>query len=197
MQICLLEDNHHPLPVANTLFTILNGGKYFAKLDLSEACLQVEVDPEGRQLRTINIHRGLFQYTRLPFGIKTAPAIFQQIMNNMISGLSGSAAYLDDIIVVGGPEEELQQRLEELLKRIEDYGFHLSIEKCQLFLKTIKYLGFIFDSSGRRPDPEETRAIAKMPAPTNVGMLPSFLGLISYYNSFLPPLIHLLHKDVV
>ncbi|VUZ50489.1 unnamed protein product [Hymenolepis diminuta] len=95
-----LEANHHPLPVIETFFTILNDGKFFAYL-------QVEVESESRELLTINTHCGLFQYTRLPFGIRTAPSIFQHIMGSMISGLVDTAAYLDDIIVVGESEEEL------------------------------------------------------------------------------------------
>ena len=78
-----LEDNHHPLPVAEDIFATLNGGKFFAKLDLSDAYLQVEVEPESREFLTISTHRGLYQFTRLPFGVKTAEAIFQSIMNNL------------------------------------------------------------------------------------------------------------------
>ncbi|VDL57185.1 unnamed protein product [Hymenolepis diminuta] len=78
---------------------------------------------QSREILTINTHRGLFKYTRLPSAIKTAPVIFQHIID-MISSLLGTAASLD-IIVVGEPEEELQGRIGKLLERIEKYGFHL------------------------------------------------------------------------
>ena len=183
-----LKDNHHPLPVAEDIFATLNGGKFFAKLDLSDAYLQVEVEPESREFLTINTHRGLYQFTRLPFGVKTAPAIFQSIMDNLISGLEGTVAYLDDILVVGRSEEELQSRIERLLKRITEYGFHLRPDKCEFFLKSIKYLGFIFGSEGRYPDPENIRAIVEMPPPNRHYNSTLILGLISYYSSFLPSL---------
>ena len=65
-----LEGHQYPLPVLEDIFTRLNGGTCFAKLDLTEAYLQVEVSATPRELLTINPHHGLFQYRRLPFGVK-------------------------------------------------------------------------------------------------------------------------------
>ncbi|CAH8596854.1 unnamed protein product [Schistosoma turkestanicum] len=165
---------------------MLNGGKFFAKLDLADAYLQVEVDEASKELLTINTHRGLFQYNRLPFGVKTAPSIFQQLMDTILSDIAGVAAYLDDILIVAKTLEQLRERTTLVLQRISDNGFRLRPEKCQFLLQSVKYLGFIFDADGRRPDPENIRAIKLMPTPTNVSELRSFLGLISYYSAFVP-----------
>ena len=100
-----LQQHHYPLPSPDDLFTTLTGGTYFAKLDLADAYLQISVAPESRELLTINTHRGLFQYTRLPFGIKTAPAIFQQITDTILVDVPGVATYLDDVLIVGSTAE--------------------------------------------------------------------------------------------
>ena len=197
-----LEDHQYPLPTPDDLYTILNSGTCFAKLDLTEAYLQVEVAATSRELLTINTHRGLFQFTRLPFGVKTAPAIFQQIMDTMLTGVEGTAAYLDDIIIVGQSNQELTERISRVLTCIQDFGFQLWPEKCHFYLPSIKYLGFIFDRQGRRPDPDNVAAIQYMPPPSDISSLRVFLGLVSYYGSFLPslhqikaPLNKLLTKD--
>jgi hypothetical protein len=129
-----LDTHQYPLPIPEDLFTKLNGGTCFAKLDLSDAYFQIEVEDDSKQLLTINTHRGLFQFNRLPFGVKSAPAIFQQIMDAMLSGLPGVAVYLDEIIIVtGSTRDELFHRLHSVLSRVQDYGFRLRAEKMCIF----------------------------------------------------------------
>ncbi|CAH8442528.1 unnamed protein product [Schistosoma rodhaini] len=188
-----LQSHSYPLPLPEDLFIKLNGGRYFSKLDLSEAYLQVEVDEGSRELLTINTHRGLYQFSRLPFGVKPAPAIFQQIMDTMLSNLEGVAVYLDDIIVVASSAHELMSRLDVVLNRISQAGFQLQKEKCQFMLDSVKYLGYIFDKDGRRPDPDNINANKNMPTPTDVTTLRSFLGMIGYYSMFVPQMYKLRH----
>jgi hypothetical protein len=78
----------------------------------------------------INTHCGLFQVNRLQQGVKTAPGIFQGLMDTMMAGAEGVSVYMDDFIVGGTDEESHQKNLFEALRRIEDFGFRLKIEKC-------------------------------------------------------------------
>ena len=197
-----LETHQYPLPVPEDLFAKLNGGKFFSKIDFSDAYLQVEVHESCREFLTINTHRGLYQYNRLPFGVKCAPAIFQQIMDTMLSGLTNAMAYLDDIIVVSSSKQEHLRHLELVFERIHSFGFKLRPEKCSFMMPSVRYLGSIIDQEGRRPDPDKITAMSTMPAPTNQAQLQAFLGLVNYYNHFVPhlqtiraPLNALLTKD--
>ena len=120
----------------------------------------------------------------------------------MLTGVEGTAVYLHDIIIVGQSNQELTERIRRVLTCTQDFGFRHRPEKCHFYLPYIKYLGFIFDRQGRRPDPANVVAIQHMPPPSDVSSLRTFLGLVSYFGSFLPslhqikaPLNKLLTKD--
>nr|VZI23725.1 unnamed protein product [Spirometra erinaceieuropaei] len=125
--------NCYALPFPANLFTLLNGLTRFAKLDLAHVYLQIEVVPESRELLTINIHRGLFQYTRLPIVVKATPVQLQQTINEIPSGISGTSGDLDDIRIVGGSSGKLQDRVRAVLKRVKEYGSRLRTDRCQFF----------------------------------------------------------------
>ena len=79
----------------------MSGGKNFSKLDFQDAYLQLPLDTDSKQYVAINTHHGLFQYNRLPFGVASAPAIFQRHMETLLQGLDGVSIYLDDFSVAG------------------------------------------------------------------------------------------------
>ncbi|XP_062710183.1 uncharacterized protein K02A2.6-like [Aedes albopictus] len=163
-----LESDRHPLPHSDDIFAELAGCRYFSCIDLSDAYPQVEVEESSRRLPTISTHKGLFQYNRLPSGVKSAPGAFQSIIDSMVPGVK---PYLDDILIAGRTQEEHDLRLHAVLERIREYGFHLRIEKCRFSLPQIKFLGHIVDKNGLRPDPAKTRAISETAPPTNVSQL--------------------------
>ena len=101
-----LEDFHYPLPSPEEVFTKLNGSSFFSKINLSNAYLQIPVNNDSANLLCINTHRGLYRYERLAFGVKVAPAIFQQVMDTMLGGLDSAIAYLDDIIIASKNMEQ-------------------------------------------------------------------------------------------
>ncbi|XP_055590038.1 uncharacterized protein K02A2.6-like [Uranotaenia lowii] len=164
-----LEPNNYPLPVPDDIFSKLNGCKFFSIIDLNDAYLQVEVDDDSKQLLTINTHRGLFRFNRLAPGVKSAPGACQQLMNTMITGLKGVDSFLNDILLYSLTEEEHRRILDRLFMRLQNDGFDLREEKCNLMQRQIRYLGHIVYVSGLRPDPSKVEAIVNMPAQTDFG----------------------------
>ncbi|XP_055585260.1 uncharacterized protein K02A2.6-like [Uranotaenia lowii] len=188
-----LEANHYPLPVPEEIFAQLAGSQVFSVIDLSDAYLQLEVTDESKNLLTINTHRGLFRFNRLAPGVKSAPGAFQSIIDGVVADIPGVRPFIDDVIIHGKSWEEHSKSLQLLLRKFEDCGFRLKIEKCKFFQTEIRYLGHIVDTKGIRPDPAKIKSIANIPAPKNVSELRSFLGAVNYYGKFVKQIHDLRH----
>ena len=180
--------DHYPIPRIDDLFASLSGGKKFTKLDLSHAYQQVQLDEASRQYVTINTHKGLFQYNRLPFGVSSAPSIFQRIMETLLQGIPGVCVYIDDILITGRTDQEHLEHLAEMLRRLKEAGMRLKKGKCAYLLPSVEYLGHTISAEGLRTADSKVEAIVNAPAPKNVAELRSFLGLVNYYAKFLPNL---------
>lgn len=194
--------NRYPLPKVEDLFATLAEGKVFTKLDLTQAYQQLKLSPPSQKYVVINTHKGMFQYTRLPFGVSSAPGIFQKTMETLLHNIPGVIVYLDDILISSKTEAEHLKALEEVLKRLTETGLRAKKGKCHFMVSSVEFLGHLIDGNGIRPLPEKVRAIHQAPTPTSVTQLKSYLGLISYYGKFLPnlstcqaPLYKLLRKD--
>ena len=178
----------YPIPKIEDLFASLAGGRVLFKLDLSHAYLQVLLDEESRNLVTVNTHKGLFRFNRLPFGVASAPAIFQRIMEGVLKGIPGVCIYLDDILITGQTEEQHLANLEQVFKQLEAVGMRLKRNKCCFNSPEVTYLGHWIDMDGLHPTEDKTKAILQAPTPKNTTELRAFLGLINYYGKFLPNL---------
>ena len=192
----------YPIPRVEDLFATVAGGKFFTKLDMSHAYQQIELDDASKQYVVINTHKGLFRFNRLPFGVSSAPAIFQRVMESLLQGIPGVGVYLDDILVSGKTEKAHLEVLEQVLDRLEEAGLRLNRGKCVFMTDSVAYLGHIVDAQGLHPDPDKVRAVVEAPQPRCVSELKSFLGLLAYYSKFLPdlatvlaPLYALLRRD--
>ena len=182
--------DRYPIPRAEDLFATLAGGKSFTKLDLSKAYQQVCVDEDTKKLLVVNTHRGLFRYNRLPFGISSAPGVFQRIMESLLQGIPKTVVYIDDILITGESDEAHLFSLQEVLCRLQKAGLRLQRKKCTFMSPEVEYLGYRIDAEGLHPVTKKVEAVQSAPRPTNVSSLKSYLGLLSYYAKFLPNLSH-------
>ncbi|XP_063052002.1 uncharacterized protein K02A2.6-like [Engraulis encrasicolus] len=184
--------DQYPIPKVEDLFAQLNGGQHFTKLDMSHAYQQIVLNEESRKYVTINTHKGLYTYTRLPFGVASSPAIFQRTIEGILGGIPNVAIYLDDILCTGPNEQEHLRTVQEVLQRLEKSGLRLKRSKCEFMGKEVTFLGHKINASGLHPLTEKVEAIAEAPEPQNVSELKAYLGLLNYYHRFLPKLSTLL-----
>lgn len=150
---------------------------------------------------TINTHCGLFKINRLQQGVKTAPGIFQQIIDTMLSGIC-TFSFIDDMIVAGDDEKDHKMQLFKTLERLQDYGFKLRLDKCKFGKSSVDFCGHTIDSQSIRPHPGKLNTIQELPMPSNIQQTRAFLGAVNYYGKFIKnmkelrgPLDQLLKKN--
>ena len=144
-----LNVDQYPLPKIEDILSSLSGGVVFTVLDLSDAYTQLELVEESKPYVTINTHKGLFRFNRLVYGIASAPSIFQQTMDKILSGLEGVKCYLDDILITGGNFQECFVRTSQVLSQLSKYSVSVKFSKCEWFVLQVNYLGFVISKEGR------------------------------------------------
>ena len=179
-----LEDHRHPMPLPDELMQKLGGGFGYTKIDLADAYNQIKLAPESQRRLALSTHRGVLLQQRLPFGIKSAPGYFQEIMDNMTKDLPGVAVFQDDILVSGENATGHLNNLKGLLKRLNDKGLRCRRDKCKFAQDKVEYLGHTLSSEGIAKG-SKVEAVLNMPPPTDVSTLKSFLGSVQFYGKFI------------
>ena len=178
----------HPLPNAQETLSELGNSKIFSKLDANCGYWQMKLHPEAQKLTSFITPFGRYVCKRLPFGICSAPEIFQREMQKILRGVDGIVCQMDDILVHGSDLKQHDRRLREVLSKLQQAGVTLNETKCEFNKKSVKFLGHIIDETGIQADPDKTRAIVNFPTPTNKTELRRFFGIINYLGKFSPRL---------
>lgn len=175
-----------PLPIIGDLIDEIATGIVFSMVDIAWAYHHVAIDPDSIEKTAFITPDGHYEYLRLPFGLKNAPATFQRIIARVIEGLPNVRAYLDDIVVFTANEAEHSKALERLFQRLARNNLRLRHEKCVFFAREIEYLGHVITNRTVRPAPSKTTSITNYPKPTNATEVRQFVGLANYYRQFTP-----------
>lgn len=177
----------YPIPDINNTLASLGKCKYFTTLDLTSGFHQIKMKEKDIKKTAFSTANGKFEFTRLPFGLKNAPSIFQRMINDVLKPLIGKCCYvyINDIIIIGENREKHLQNLEDVFSLLQKAKLRVNIEKSKFLRTQVEFLGHVVTQNGILPDPEKISAIQRIPAPTNLKELKSFLGLASYYRRFI------------
>lgn len=145
----------YPLPNIIEILDQLGGAKYFSTLDLASGFHQIPMDPVSKFKTAFSTPHGHFEFNRMPFGLKNAPATFQRTMDMVLTGLQGIELfiYMDDIVIYAKSLEEHAEKLKTLLARLQTSGLTLQPDKCRFLQKEVVYLGHVISEKGVTPDP--------------------------------------------
>ncbi|GJR49088.1 reverse transcriptase domain-containing protein [Tanacetum coccineum] len=196
--------DHFPLPFMDQMLERLAGNEYYCFLDGFSRYFQIPIDPQDQEKTTFTCPYGTFAYRRMPFGLCNAPGTFQRCMMAIFHDMIEETmeVFMDDFSVFGDSFSSCLSHLDKMLKRCEDTNLVLNWEKCHFMVKEGIVLGHKISKSGIEVDRAKVDVIAKLPHPTTVKGVRSFLGHAGFYRRFIQdfskisrPMTHLLEKE--
>ncbi|GJT88541.1 reverse transcriptase domain-containing protein [Tanacetum coccineum] len=196
--------DHFPLPFMDQMLKRLAGNQYYCFLDGFSGYFQIPIDPKDQEKTTFTCPYGTFAYRRMPFGLCNAPGTFQRCMMAIFHDMIEKTmeVFMDDFSVFGDSFSTCLSHLEKMLKRCEDTNLALNWEKSHFMVKEGIVLGHKISKSGIEVDRAKVEVIAKLPHPTTVKGVRSFLGHAGFYRRFIQdfskiarPMTHLLEKE--
>lgn len=176
----------YPLPRIEESLDALCGAKWFSTLDLASGYNQVVVAEKDQHKTAFCTPFGLYEFSRMPFGLCNAPGTFQRLMERILGDqrFQSLLLYLDDVVVFSSSFEQHLQRLELVLSRFQSFGLKVKLSKCSFLQPKVLYLGHVISAEGVSTDPGKIQSVTEWRRPQNVAELRSFLGFASYYRRF-------------
>ena len=198
----------YPIPTLEENLHRFHQAKIFSTFDIKDAFQTIKLTEESSKLTTMHTPWGRYRWTRLPFGISSAPEEFQRRIHDVLCGLEGVVNIADDIIVIGRgtslkeATHDHDRTVIELLDRLSRYHLKLNPDKVKLKTCSAPFMGHTLTPEGLKPSNEIANAVLNMPQPQDKAATRRFLGTITYLSKFCPrlsevvrPLRDLTHID--
>lgn len=198
-------DDKFPMPNIDSLFDKLGRAQYFSTIDLAKGFHQIMMDEKDIEKTAFSTPLGHFEYIRMPFGLKNAPATFQRMMNHVLGEYINKVCviYMDDILVFSTSLEEHFDSLSKIFRALNEHNLKVQLNKCNFLSRETQFLGHMVTPEGLKPCPSKIEAINRAQIPNTTKRIKSFLGLTGYYRKFIKnyssiaaPIIKFLKKGV-
>ena len=181
-----IERTRFSLPTVNKLTVKLKNATRFCKLNLNKAFHQLESDPELRYITAFQTEDRIKRFKRLLLGINSAPEELQHTLQTLLADIGNAVNIADDIIVFGKSDDEHDDGLNKVLKRLAENNIIVNIKKFEFDRESIEYFGCVFSNDGMKPAPSKIDSLKNAAHPTDIKSLRSFLGLTNYLKRFIP-----------
>lgn len=178
----------YPMQQIQDILESLHGATVFTTLDLRSGYWQLEMEADSIQKTAFTTSSGLYEFLRLPFGLKNAAASFQRLMEHVMQELKGKCCmvYIDDVVFFSKNKQDHLQHLHQVFSCFHKAGLTLNLKKCNFIQKSLMFLGHVVSSAGNKTDPAKVSAVSSFPISQSLKNVQRFLGLAGWYHWFIP-----------
>lgn len=180
-----IKRSHFPFPELDSMKAKLEGASHFTVLDAASGFWQLELDEDSKKLCTFTTPFGRFSYCRLPFGVKSSPEIFLQVMQKYFGDMENVQIWMDDFLIYGDDKTHAVA-LKRVLQKAQEIGLKFNLEKSKIDQESVKYCGHVFSKNGISVDPDKVTAIDNLEFPKDVPELQRVLGMLNYLREYIP-----------
>ena len=177
----------YPIPRMDDCIDTLGEARYFSTLDANSGYWQIPMRKKDIPITAFTSHEGLYEFVRMPFGLKNAPATFQRALDMILSGYNWKTClvYIDDVIIYSRTGEDHLRDVDSVLQVLKQAGVSLKFDKCRFFTDSVRYLGHIIRPGTLEVDDSHVRALKLAKPPKTTSELRSFLGFTNVYRRFI------------
>ena len=173
-----------PVPDADSLITRLSGATFFSKMDFSQFYHQIPLVESDRAKTAFYADGQLWQYTRLPFGLRNAVAACSRVMRSIFKDVPNILVYLDDLLIFAADKETHDQTLVKVLTLIREHGLGLNKKKCIFDMSSVDFLGFHVENGTVKPSPDRLQSLIDFPLPGDKKALQRYIGMATYFSKY-------------
>lgn len=185
---------HYLIPKCDNILSRLVGKKMFTVIDMKDGFWQLELTKRSSDFCTFNTPFGRYKFNRVPFGISSAPEIFQRKNYELFGDIPNLEIYFDDMIICGKDELEHDLTLKKVFERALLYNIKFNFSKLQYKLDKVNFLGQVISENGLQPNKKNIDAVLSIESPKNKKELLRILGLFKFFSKFIPNLSQLTYN---
>ena len=184
----ITENISYPLPSIESLINKFNGKKYISTIDIKSGYWNIPIHKPDIPKTAFVFNGKLWEWCRMPFGLKNAPPFFQKVMNELFNDMPFVIVYIDDITILSDNAQQHKEHLLAVFNRLNDNNIKIRIDKCAFAQQSVEYLGFNIDANGARVTSKYKSKLDNIPTPKTKKQLQRFIGMVQYLNKYIPNL---------